>query len=63
MDEDRKTNNSTWVVDEFTEWIDNSVKNVEQLYNECNSSDKERLYTKLMTFKMVKEHFDELKYD
>lgn len=63
MNEYRKQNNSQWIVDEYTEWIDKAVQDVEKLYNDCNSSDKDRLYIKLNTLKMAKNHFDDLKFD
>ena len=63
MDEDRKTNNSMWIVEEYTEWLDKAIESVKGLYDECNSTDKSRLYIKLTTLQMAKEHFDNLKYN
>lgn len=44
--EDHKQNNSAWIVDEFTEWIDKTIVSVNDL---CDKSDiYSREYVRLL---------------
>lgn len=64
MDE-RKKNNSVWVVDEFSEWIEKAVVSVNDLCDSADvySQEYARLLEKSRTLEMVKQKFDELKYE
>lgn len=61
--EDRKQNNSAWIVDEFTEWIDKAVAETHKLANTATKAENARLYEKECTLRMVKTKFEQLKYD
>ena len=56
-------NNSIWVIDEFTEWINEGIKSIEELANKTTGEEKIRLTEKLNTMIMVKGKLDELMYD
>jgi len=62
MDE-HKQNNSSWIVDEFTEWIDKATKSVNGLCDNADvySSEYTRLLEKSRTLEMVRRKFEELK--
>ena len=64
MDE-RKQNNSSWIVDEFTEWIDAAVASVKELCGKADvySSEYTRLLEKHRTLTMVQRKFEEFKFD
>jgi len=65
MEENRKQNNSAWVVDEFTEWINKAVVSVNELCDKADaySSEYTRLLEKSRTLEMVKGKFEELKLE
>ena len=52
--------NSMWIVDEYWEWIHEAVYDVKQLYDNSNGTDKDRLYIKLKTLEMARDHFEQL---
>ena len=63
--EDHKQNNSAWFVDEFTEWIDKTIVSVNDLCDKSDIYSREyaRLLEKSRTLQMVKQKFDELKFE
>ena len=63
--EERKQNNSAWIVEEFTEWVDKAVDSVNDLCDKADvySSEYTRLLEKSRTLQMVKQKFEELKYE
>lgn len=56
-------NNATWIVDEFTEWIEKSVREVHNLRLNAPGHEGVRLQEKESTLRMVKTKLEQLKYD
>jgi|GEM_PF-2538770 len=61
--EDRKQNNSAWIVDEFTEWIDRAIRDIHELRFSAPDYEAIRLQNKESTLKIVKTKFEQLKCD
>ena len=62
---DRKQNNSEWVIDEFTEWVDKAIDSVNDLCDKSDvcSAEYTRLLEKSRTLQMVKGKLEELKFE
>ena len=65
MEEERKQNNSEWIVNEFTEWLDKAIASANDLCDNADVYSREynRWLEKSRTLEMVKRKFEELKFE